>query len=34
MTCLILGAGAEEFLEGYQVFLLCAIGLSNNFANL
>ena len=28
----MLGTGAEEFLEGYQILLPCDIGLPNNFA--
>ena len=32
LSFLMLGTGVEEFLEGYQIFLPCDIGLSNNFA--
>ena len=32
LSFLMLGTGAEEFLEGYQILLPCDIGLPNNFA--
>ena len=32
LSFLVLGTGVEEFLEGYQIFLPCDIGLPNNFA--
>ena len=31
LSFLMLGTGVEEFLEGYQFFLPCDIGLPNNF---
>ena len=33
LSNLMLGTGAEEFLEGYQIVLPCVIGLPYNFAN-